>query len=65
LAKVKSEKSAEELIRELDRDNASRLLTGWRKNIIEFVYFAFAAFMMIMTLVVSGATPYTQLPLFL
>lgn len=65
MAKVKSEKSAEELIRELDRDNASRLLTGWRKNIIEFVYFAFAAFMMIMTLVVSGATPYTQLPLFL
>jgi len=65
LAKVKTEKSAEELIRELDRDNASRLLTGWRKNAIELVYFAFAAFMMIMTLVISGATPYTQLPLFL
>lgn len=65
MAKVKTEKSAEELIRELDRDNASRLLTGWRKNTIEFVYFAFAAIMMIMTLVVSGATPYTQLPLFL
>jgi len=65
LAKVKTEKSAEELIRELDRDNASRLLTGWRKNTIEFIYFAFAAIMMIMTLVVSGATPYTQLPLFL
>ena len=65
MAKVKTEKSAEELIRELDRDNASRLLTGWRKNTIEFVYFMFAAVMMIMTLVVSGATPYTQLPLFL
>ncbi|MBE6788890.1 MAG: TRAP transporter fused permease subunit [Ruminococcaceae bacterium] len=65
MAKVKTEKSAEELIRELDRDNASRLLTGWRKNAIELVYFAFAAFMMIMTLVISGATPYTQLPLFL
>ena len=65
MAKVQTDKSTEELIRELDRDNASRLLTGWRKNAIEFVYFAFAAIMMIMTLVVSGATPYTQLPLFL
>ncbi len=65
LAKVKTEKSAEELLRELDRDNASRYLTGWRKNTIEIIFFAFAAIWMVMTLVVSGATPYTRLPVFL
>ena len=65
LAKVKTEKSAEELLRELDRDNASRYLTGWRKNTMEIIFFAFAAIWMVMTLVVSGATPYTRLPIFL
>ncbi len=65
MAKVQTEKTTEELIKELDRDNASRLLTGWRKHAVEFVFLAFAVVMLVMTLVVSGATQYTRLPLFL
>lgn len=65
MSKVQTEKSTEELIRELDRDNASRFLTGWRKHTVEFLFLGFALVMLIMTLVVSGATSYTRLPLFL
>ena len=65
MANVKTEKSSEELLRELDRDNTSRNLTGWRKHTVEIIFFAFAAIWMVMTLVVSGATQYTRLPLFL
>lgn len=65
MTELKKEKSTEELIRELDRDNASRLLTGWRHHAVELVFLAFAVVMMVMTLVVSGATPYTRLPVFL
>lgn len=60
-----TEKTADELMRELDRDSMSRLLTGPRKLVVEVLFVAYAVIMMIMTLVVSGATQYTRLPLFL
>ena len=59
------ERSAEELMRELDRDSMTRLLTGRRKRVVDFAFIAYAVIMMVMTLVVSGATPYTRQPLFL
>ena len=59
------EKSAEELLRELDRESNSRLLTGTRKVVIDGLFVLFAVVMMCMTMVVSGATQYTRLPLFL
>ncbi len=65
MAEIRTEKSTEELIRELDRDNASRILTGWRHHTVELIFLGFAVIMMIMTLVVSGATQYTRLPIFL
>ena len=59
------ERSAEELMRELDRDSMTRLLTGRRKRVVDIAFIAYAVIMMVMTLVVSGATPYTRQPLFL
>lgn len=59
------ERSAEELMRELDRDSMNRLLTGRKKQIIDFLFIAYSVVMLVMTLVVSGATPYTRQPLFL
>ena len=52
-------------MQELDRDSTNRILTGKKKLIIDIIYVAFAAAMLIMTLVVSGATPQTRQPLFL
>ncbi len=52
-------------MQELDRDSTNRILTGKKKLIVDIIYVAFAAAMLIMTLVVSGATPQTRQPLFL
>ena len=60
-----TERTAEELLQELDRDSQNRVLTGTKKKIVDLVFIAFAVIMMVMTLVVSGATPYTRQPLFL
>jgi len=60
-----TEMTAEELLQELDRDSQNRILTGKRKTVVDIIYIAFAVIMMVMTLVVSGATPYTRQPLFL
>ncbi len=60
-----TEKTAEQLMQELDRDSTNRILTGKKKLIVDIIYVAFAAAMLIMTLVISGATPQTRQPLFL
>ncbi|MCQ2431595.1 MAG: TRAP transporter large permease subunit, partial [Clostridia bacterium] len=57
--------NADELLKELDRDSTNRVLTGKRKLVIDIIFVAYALTLMIMTLVVSGATPYTRQPLFL
>ncbi len=59
------EKSAEEIMRELDRDAANRNLTGWRKMTVKVIFIAYAIYMIINTLLISNATPYTRLPLYL
>ena len=52
-------------MRELDRDSTNRLLTGWRQKLVRVIFIAYALFMLINTLLISNATPYTRLPLFL
>ena len=59
------EKSADEIMRELDRDSTARLLTGWRKATVRVIFIAYAIFMIMNTLIISNSTPYTRLPLFL
>jgi len=65
LSEIEKEKSAEELLAELDRDSTSRPLTGRRKKIVDMLFIAYAVIMLVLTMVVSGATPYTRLPLFM
>ena len=65
MANSQSEKSTEQILRELDRDSAGRILTGWKKHATDIIFVIFAVVMLLMTLVVSGATPHTRLPLFL
>ncbi len=52
-------------MRELDRDSTNRILTGWRKIVVRCIYIAYAVFMLVNALLISNATPYTRLPLFL
>ena len=52
-------------MQELDRDSTNRILTGKRKLVVDILFIAYAVLMMVMTLVISGATPYTRQPLFL
>lgn len=59
------EKSADEIMRELDRDSTNRNLTGWRKMTVKVIFIAYAIYMIINTLLISNATPYTRLPLYL
>ena len=59
------EKTADELMKELDRDSKSRNMTGKFHIAMRVMFVAYAAVMLIMTLMVSGATPYTRLPLFM
>ncbi len=65
MSEIEKEKSAEELLAELDRDSTSRPLTGRRKKIVDMLFIAYAVIMLVLTMVVSGATPYTRLPLFM
>ncbi|MBR5871358.1 MAG: TRAP transporter fused permease subunit [Clostridia bacterium] len=59
------EKSAEEIMRELDRDSTNRQLTGWHQLTVRVIFIAYAVFMLVNTLLIANATPYTRLPLFL
>ena len=52
-------------MKELDRDSTNRQLTGWRQRTVRVIFIAYAIFMLINTLLISNATPYTRLPLFL
>ncbi len=52
-------------MRELDRDSTNRNLTGWRKITVKVIFIAYAIYMIINTLLISNATPYTRLPLYL
>ncbi len=64
-AAPKVEKSADEIMRELDRDSTTRNLTGWRRITVKVLFIAYAVYMIINTLLISNATPYTRLPLYL
>lgn len=56
--------NSEEILKELDRDSKSRNLTGKYKTVMAVLYVLYAAVMIAMALVISGATQYTRLPLF-
>ncbi|MBQ8577220.1 MAG: TRAP transporter large permease subunit, partial [Clostridia bacterium] len=60
-----TEKSADEIMRELDRDATNRNLTGWRKMTVRVIFILYAVYMIVNTLLISNATPYTRLPLYL
>lgn len=57
-------KTSEELLKELDRDSKSRNLSGGYKTAMTALFVLYSAVMIIMALVVSGATQYTRLPIF-
>lgn len=52
-------------MRELDRDSTNRQLSGWRHTLVRVIFIAYAVFMLVNTLLIANATPYTRLPLFL
>lgn len=56
--------NTEELLQELDRDSKSRVLTGWRNTMMNTIYVLYAVILIVMALVISGATQFTRLPLF-
>ncbi len=56
--------NTEELLQELDRDSKSRVLTGWRNTMMNTIYVLYAVVLIVMALVISGATQFTRLPLF-
>ncbi len=56
--------NSEELLMELDADSKNRHLTGKYQAIMTAIFVAYASIMIIMALVVSGATQYTRLPVF-
>ena len=52
------------LLQELDRDSKSRSLTGGYKTAMTVLFVLYSLTMIVMALVVSGATQYTRLPVF-
>ena len=52
------------LLQELDRDSKSRSLTGGWKTAMTVLFVLYSVTMIVMALVVSGATQYTRLPVF-
>ena len=52
------------LLQELDRDSKSRSLTGGYKTAMTVLFVLYSITMIVMALVVSGATQYTRLPVF-
>lgn len=52
------------LLQELDRDSKSRSLTGGYKTTMTVLFVLYSLTMIVMALVVSGATQYTRLPVF-
>ncbi|MGN0668091.1 MAG: TRAP transporter permease [Angelakisella sp.] len=52
------------LLQELDRDSKSRTLTGGYKTAMTVLFVLYSVTMIAMALVVSGATQYTRLPVF-
>lgn len=52
------------LLQELDRDSKSRSLTGGWKTAMTVLFVLYSVTMIAMALVVSGATQYTRLPVF-
>ncbi|MBQ9782714.1 MAG: TRAP transporter fused permease subunit, partial [Clostridia bacterium] len=62
---VNTEVSAEEIMKKYDKDSKSRNFTGVFKIIYDVVFMAFSLFVIILALMIQGATEFTKLPLFL
>ncbi len=60
-----TEVSTDEIMKKYDKDSKSRNFKGVYKIIYDLVFMAFALFVLILGLMIQGATEFTKLPLFL
>ncbi len=61
---TQAEQDAQKVLKELDADSKSRELTGWRLYTYRGILVAFALYVIVSALLMSGQTLHTKLPLF-
>ncbi len=60
-----TEVSAEQIMKKFDKDSKSRNFTGVFKILYDLAFMAFSLFIIVLALMIQGATEFTRLPLFL